>query len=68
MGTDVIFNCSSNKPAIWTKLIPDGDSARVGYIAIGRKLFDEELAEKFRLGQLALESQVELPTAVGESA
>ena len=48
MGTDVIFNCSSNKPAIWTKLSADGDSARVGIIAFGRILFDEELADKFR--------------------
>ena len=48
VGTDVIFNCTSNKRAIWTKLIPDGESARVEYIAIGKQLFDKKLAGKFR--------------------
>ena len=48
VGTDVIFNCTSNKRAIWTKLTLDGQSPRVEYITIGKQLYDVDLAGKFR--------------------
>ena len=48
VGTNVIFNCTSNKRAIWTKLILDGQSPRVEYITIGKQLYDVDLAGKFR--------------------
>ena len=48
VGTNVIFNCTSNKQAIWSKIISDGESATVEFIFIGKRIYDKDLADKFR--------------------
>ena len=52
VGTDVVLNCTSTKPAIWSKIISDEDAAniRFQYIYIGKRLYDQDLGEKFRWG------------------